>query len=44
MHVKTLIIETLELQGFRIGSVTKYPVGIFVQIEPDRRFKPRCGR
>jgi len=44
MQVKTLIIETLELQGFRIGSVTKYPVGIFVQIEPDRRFKPRCGR
>lgn len=44
MHIKTLIIETLSLQGFRIDSVMGHPFGIMIQIVPDRRFLPRCGR
>jgi transposase len=44
MHVKSLIKETLPLQGFRIDSVERYPFGISVRILPDLRFHPLCGR
>jgi hypothetical protein len=44
MQIKTLITETLPLQGFRIRSLMRHPFDILIQIVPDRRFLPRCGR
>ena len=44
MQIKTLIKKTLTLQGFRIVSVSGCISGISIQIVPDRRFLPRCGR
>jgi transposase len=44
MQIKSLIRKTLSLQGFRILSVSGCVSGISIQIVPDRRFLPRCGR
>lgn len=44
MQIKTLIIETVSLQGFSMDSFMGHPFGIMMQIVPDRRFLPRCGR
>jgi len=44
MQIKTLIKETISLQGFRIESVIKYSFGIYIQIVADRRFKAVCGQ
>ena len=44
MLVASLVKGTLELQGFRVVSVTGDPVGLVVTIGPDRRYAPRCGR
>ncbi len=44
MQIKSLIKKTLSLQGFCIHSVTGCAFGISIQIVPDRRFLPRCGR
>lgn len=43
MLVKQLIRDTLELQGFCIASVEKKASGIVVSVEPDLRYRPRCG-
>jgi len=43
MLVEQIIKETLELQGFRIVSIEKTILGLTVQLDADRRFKPRCG-
>ncbi len=44
MLVASLVKGTLELQGFRVVSVTGDPGGLVVTIGPDRRYAPRCGR
>ena len=44
MQIKSLIKETISLQGFRIESVIKCSFGIYIQIVPDRRFKVLCGQ
>jgi transposase len=43
MLIESIIKKTIELQGFRIESVTQGPLAFFVRIVEDRRFKPRCG-
>ena len=44
MHIRSLIKETLFLQGFRIDSIDRYNFGLNIKIVPDRRYRPRCGR
>jgi len=44
MKIKTVITETLPLQGFRIDSVMRHSFGIMIQIVADRWFLPRCGQ
>jgi len=44
MPIKSLIRETISLQGFRIDSVDRFSFGIGIKIAPDYRFNPRCGR
>jgi len=43
MLVESLVKETMELQGFRVTTVTGDTAGLAVQLAPDRRFSPRCG-
>ena len=44
MPIKSLIKETLFLQGFRIDSIDRFSFGLNIKIIPDRRYRPRCGR
>ena len=44
MLVESLIKATVELQGFRVESVTFGTIGLVAMIAPDRRYAPRCGR
>jgi transposase len=44
MPIKSLIRETISLQGFRIESVDRFSFGIGIKIVPDYRFNPRCGK
>ena len=44
MPIKSLIKETLSLQGFRVDSIDRYSFGINIKIVPDRRYRPRCGK
>jgi len=44
MPIKSLIRETISLQGFRIDSVDKYSFVIGIKIVPDNFFNPRCGK
>jgi len=44
MPIKSLIRETISLQGFRIESIDRYSFGIGIKIVPDYRFNPRCGK
>ena len=44
MPIKSLIKETISLQGFRIDSVDRFSFGIGIKIVPDYRFNPCCGR
>lgn len=44
MLIKSLIRETISLQGFRIESVDRFSFGIGIKIVPDYRFNPRCGK
>jgi len=44
MLIKTLIKETLSLQGFRIQLVERFNFDISVKIVPDQRYTPRCGQ
>ena len=44
MPIKSLIKETLSLQGFRVDSIDRYSFGLNIKIVPDRRYRPRCGK
>lgn len=44
MQIKTVLRETLSLQGFCIDSVIGDSFGIMVHVVPDRWFLPRSGR
>ena len=44
MLVESLVKETVELQGFRVESVTGSAAGLVADLSPDGRFLPRCGR
>jgi len=44
MPIKSLITETISLQGFRIDSVDRFSFGIGIKIAPDYRFNPRCEK
>jgi hypothetical protein len=43
MLVESLVKETVELQGFRVLTVTKADDGLEAELAPDRRYAPRCG-
>ena len=44
MPLRSLIKDTIPLQGFRVCSIEKYYFGINIKIVPDRRYRPRCGK
>jgi len=44
MPIKSLIKETIPLQGFRVDSIDRYSFGINVKIKPDRRYSLCCGK
>ena len=44
MLIRSLIKDTLSLQGFRVKLIDRYNFGISVKIVPDKRYKPRCGQ
>ena len=44
MLIKTILKETVPLQGFKIETITKSEDTIQVHIMPDRRYRPLCGR
>ena len=44
MSLRSLIKDTIPLQGFRVYSIEKYYFGINIKIVPDRRYRPRCGK
>ena len=44
MPIKSIIRETISLQGFRIESVDQFSFGISIKIVQDYRFNPRCGK
>lgn len=44
MLIRSLIKETLSLQGFRVDSIDRSNFGINMKIIPDRRYRPRCGK
>ena len=43
MLVESLIKKTVELQGFRVVTVTKVRDGLEAKLAPDKRYAPRCG-
>ena len=44
MLIRSLIKDTLSMQGFRVELIDRYGFGISVKIVPDQRYKPRCGQ
>ncbi|MGD8900684.1 MAG: ISL3 family transposase [Desulfobacterales bacterium] len=44
MLIRSLIKDTLSLQGFRVELIVRYSFGISVKIVADKRYKPRCGQ
>jgi len=44
MLIESLLKATVELQGFRVVSVSGDTAGLAVELAPDERFSPRCGR
>ena len=44
MLIKTILKETVSLQGFKIISTTKTQETIRVHLAPDKRHHPLCGR
>ena len=44
MLLESLVKATVELQGFRIVTVTGEAGGLVAKLAPDRRFLPRCGQ
>lgn len=43
MLLESLVKTTVELQGFRVVSVTGNLLGLVAELAPDARFTPRCG-
>ncbi|WP_319585207.1 ISL3 family transposase [uncultured Desulfobulbus sp.] len=43
MLVEQIIKQTVDLQGFRVHTVTKDSDGIIAEIRPDARHRVRCG-
>jgi hypothetical protein len=43
MLVEQIIKQTVDLQGFRVHTVTKDPDGLIAEIRPDTRYRIRCG-
>ena len=44
MLLESLVKATVELQGFRVVTVTGDAGGLVAQLAPDLRFSPRCGQ
>ena len=44
MLLESLVKATVELQGFRVVTVTGDAGGLVAQLAPDLRFLPRCGQ
>ena len=44
MLLESLVKATVELQGFRVVTVTGDAGGLVAELAPDRRFVPRCGQ
>jgi transposase len=44
MPIRSLIKETLSLQGFRVEAIDRYAFGIGVKIVADLRYRPHCGK
>ncbi len=44
MLLESLVKATVELQGFRVVTVTGDAGGLVADLAPDRRCSPRCGR
>ena len=44
MPIRSLIKETLSLQGFRGDSIDRHSFGLNIKIVPHRRYRPRCGK
>ena len=44
MLLKTIIKETVSLQGFKIESIVKIKGALLVELMPDLRYNPLCGR
>ena len=43
MLVEQIIKQTVDLQGFRVDTVTQAPDGLIAEIRPDTRYRIRCG-
>ena len=43
IRIETLVKETLDLEGFRVGGVEGGTDEIVVRIVADGRYAPRCG-
>jgi hypothetical protein len=41
--LKQIIKQTVDLQGFRVHTVTKHPDGLIAEIRPDASHRVRCG-
>jgi transposase len=44
MLIRSIIKDTLSLQGFRVKLIDRYISSIGITIVPDQRYKPRCGQ
>ena len=44
MLLESLVKATVELQGFRVVTVTGDAGGLVAELAPDRRFLSRCGQ
>jgi transposase len=44
MPIRSLIKETLSLQGFRVNLIDRCSFGLHIKVVPDRRYRPRCGK
>ena len=43
MLVEQIIKQTVDLQGFRVHTLTQAPDGLIVEIRPDARYRIHCG-
>ena len=44
MLIESLVKATVELQGFRVVSVTEDTKGLVAAMSPDHRYALRCGQ